>query len=78
MALSKIAGNRHARGNFANELTNYEQSLAIRRGVVKTKPENQDFRHDLSTALRDVGKAAHNMGDEAKALQNLLAGSDYR
>jgi tetratricopeptide (TPR) repeat protein len=77
-ALSKIAGNRHARGNFANELTNYEQSLAIRRGVVKTKPENQDFRHDLSTALRDVGKAAHNMGDEAKALQNLLAGSDYR
>ena len=42
-ALSKIAGNRHARGNFASELANYEQALAIRRGVVKTKPENQEF-----------------------------------
>jgi tetratricopeptide (TPR) repeat protein len=69
-AISKIAGNRHARGDFNGALAIYEQALKIRREIAKTEPGNREFQHDLSVALECVGRAAHNAGDQVRALSN--------
>jgi tetratricopeptide (TPR) repeat protein len=66
-----VAGDRRARGDFAGALTIYEQALKIRRDVAKSDAGNREFQHELSTALGYVGRAAHNTGDQAKALQSL-------